>query len=185
MTGEGVDTSHFQGYISPGSAACLRAQGYSFWIVGTQREDACRAQIQVAQDAGFALGAYLWAHPSWGSGGVAVVRALARCGGYPVRFLALDVEEEGNNYSREWPRWVAEAVAACEAAGVLCVIYTSESMWRKLMANTWAYSHLLLWAASYGSPPRPFGGWTRYAIWQYAGTVEMCGTAVDLNRVPA
>lgn len=140
-------------------------------------------QLDVAQQAGFALGSYCYSHPSWGSGSWAVGRALDRIEGFPVRFLALDVEEDGDNFSTLWPQWVADAVKACEAAGVVCVIYTSRSMWRKLMANTTAYAHLLLWDASYGALAfQSYGGWTKRAIWQHQGTTDLCGTQVDLNR---
>jgi len=111
--------------------------------------------------------------------------ALRRAEGFPIRFLGLDVEEDGDDYSHDWPRLVAEMVAACRGDfQVVPVIYTSRSMWAKLMADTPEYADLLLWDAAYGDLAfRPYGGWTKRAIWQRRGTTDLCGTKVDLNRV--
>ncbi len=150
--------------------------------MGLQDLAIARHQLQVAQNAGFALGAYTWWHPFWRTGQAAIDEALSRTEGFPVRFLGLDVEDPVMSWG--WPRLVREMVDACLGANILPIIYTSSSMWAKLMGGTTDYAHLLLWDASYGDEPfRPYGGWTRRAIWQYQETTDLCGTSVDLDRV--
>eukprot|EP00003_Mantamonas_plastica_P032799 TRINITY_DN908_c0_g1_i3.p3 TRINITY_DN908_c0_g1~~TRINITY_DN908_c0_g1_i3.p3 ORF type:complete len:108 (-),score=15.65 TRINITY_DN908_c0_g1_i3:46-369(-) len=69
-------------------------------------------------------------------------------------------------------------------------VYTSESQWDPIFGSGFsAGSEYALWYAHYdGSQSfgdfRPFGGWSRPAIKQYAGDKSVCGAGVDLDWYP-
>lgn len=65
-------------------------------------------------------------------------------------------------------------------------VYTSESQWSPITGNWAGASHLPLWYPHYDgsasfSDFRAFGGWSRPAIKQFAGTTSACGASIDRN----
>lgn len=67
---------------------------------------------------------------------------------------------------------------------VLC--FDSKSQWDPITGGTTKFSYLPIWYAHYDNNPsysdwNNFGGWTKPAIKQYAGTTSLCGGSVDKN----
>jgi GH25 family lysozyme M1 (1,4-beta-N-acetylmuramidase) len=65
-------------------------------------------------------------------------------------------------------------------------IYTSNSQWSPITGGSTQLSKYPLWYPHYDNNPSfsdfvPFGGWSKPAIKQYAGTTSFCGASVDLN----
>lgn len=86
-------------------------------------------------------------------------------------------------------QFLRELIAAGNSHGIKMGIYSSSYMWSSIMGNGYtvgAASGLPIWYAHYDgartfSDFRPFGGWTRPAIKQYADHVGMCGINADAN----
>ncbi|EGD80171.1 glycoside hydrolase family 25 protein [Salpingoeca rosetta] len=73
--------------------------------------------------------------------------------------------------------------------GIKVGVYTSESQWSPIMGDWHGGSDLPLWYAHYDgkasfSDFRPFGGWHKPSMKQYAGNINVCGAGVDENWHP-
>ena len=70
--------------------------------------------------------------------------------------------------------------------GVSIGIYTSNSQWSPITGGSTAFKKYPLWYPHYDNSASfsdfvPFGGWSKPAIKQYAGTTSMCSASVDKN----
>lgn len=79
-----------------------------------------------------------------------------------------------------------DMVTEGKAQGVSLGIYSSASQWNPIMGGSTKFSSLPLWYAHYDgsasfSDFSPFGGWSKPAIKQYAGTTAICSASVDKN----
>lgn len=101
----------------------------------------------------------------------------------------LDIEGAGywhadKNRNREFFNGLIRGI---KSAGVKVGVYSSTYQWGSIMGNDFtAGSPYPLWYAHYDNTPnfndfRPFGGWTKPAIKQYAGDHTLCGVGVDKN----
>jgi len=86
--------------------------------------------------------------------------------------------------------WLASAISTVnglyKGCGLsTCVgIYSSSSQWSPIMCGTTQFKSYQLWYAHYDNSPSfsdfsSFGGWTKPAIKQYAGTTSICSTSID------
>jgi hypothetical protein len=82
-------------------------------------------------------------------------------------------------------------IAQGRARGISLGVYSSESQWSPITGNANIASDLPIWYPHYEEPPAPnyddwvdFGGWTKPAIKQYAGTTDLCGASIDRNWYP-
>lgn len=178
--------------VTPELVAYWRSLGMVGVVVGTQVGVITRQQLQVCQDGGLRIAAYKFLIPASQDGFYQVAMALQRCEGFPIEFLALDVE--GNQWWG-WPGLVMDAIQAMLSRGMDPVIYTSASEWAKLVNAPWAGQYRL-WAANYRLdlpvPPEGFSvddlqalplGWEqdKLIMWQYRGTTDLGGVGVDCN----
>jgi hypothetical protein len=184
------------GLITPSIIACWVESGYTHAIVGTQWPLVARHQLELCAAGGMTLDAYVWL--SWSRDVRATVAtALETIRGFEVHRLWLDCEEATDGHPP------AEVVSRIEAAvdaarGVPAGIYTARWWWPAATGDSRAFARLPLWHAEYpyreGYKPSqaeapsfdsfvPYGGWTRPAVWQYAGSVQHCGANVDLNVI--
>jgi len=79
-----------------------------------------------------------------------------------------------------------DMVTEGKALGVSLGIYSSASQWSPIMGGSTKFSSLPLWYAHYDNSASfsdfsPFGGWSKPAIKQYAGTTAICSASVDKN----
>lgn len=104
----------------------------------------------------------------------------------------LDIE--GDNKDKTWSsdpafnqKFFQSLLDGCTAAGVNCAVYTSASQWQPIMGIAYSGGAALpLWYAHYDNQTtfsdfKPFSGWTKPVIKQYAGDVTVCGLDVDVN----
>ena len=187
-----IDVSNFTGPIDAARGRALREAGVQRGVVGTQYPGApypagcAHLQLPALIDAGIAVEAYvyLWfAHDA-----VAQVRdALDVIGPWRdrIRRLWIDVEDESGGL--DVVGRVAAVASAVEACGAMPAgIYSAAWYWDAWMGGTSAFSMLPLWAAQYDGRAdvevRPFGGWTRAAMKQYAEDATIGGVErLDLN----
>jgi hypothetical protein len=105
-----------------------------------------------------------------------------------VRFVAFDIEAKANVQLHPVNPDARLANAMSHVLGEKpAVIYSSQSMWKKLMLDSKMFKKFPLWEAYYDGderlsvPPRFPDGWTLRAMKQYAGTSDVAGLVVDLN----
>jgi len=189
-----VDVSNYSGAISQEQAACLKARGVEHLIAGTQVPSVTRAQLEAALTAGMSIDAYVYLY--WRRDIRAeVARALETVSGLPAGRLWLDCEDgAGGLPGEDIVAVIAGAVEACGDSP--CGVYTGRWWWAPSTGDSGRFSHLPLWHAEYTRSAeerpdfdsfRPYGGWTRPAMWQFRGTTSLCGVSVDLNlrQVPS
>jgi GH25 family lysozyme M1 (1,4-beta-N-acetylmuramidase) len=73
-----------------------------------------------------------------------------------------------------------------KAKGYSIGIYSSASQWNPIMGGSTKFASYPLWYAHYDgkasfSDFSAFGGWTKPAIKQYAGTTSICSASIDKN----
>ena len=192
-----LDLSNYDSDII-GNAMCLKVGGVTGAIVGCQRPDTARQQIDALRAVGIATpGVYAFLYfgiDSTGQTGTAIKVAQEK----GIRRVWLDVESSGTNERAGItpPERIAElnnCLAMVRNAGLEPGIYTYEPYWRSQMADTHDFAALPLWFANYGTNdpnnPRPpvnsvsFGGWTSVTIHQYSSTIRVCGRERDHNYV--
>jgi hypothetical protein len=84
-------------------------------------------------------------------------------------------------------QYIADWMSALAARGVNPGVYVSEYMWSSIVGSSCssASSHALWYPHYDGSPSfsdyTPFGGWSKPAIKQYAGSSSDCGAGIDSN----
>ena len=77
-------------------------------------------------------------------------------------------------------------VDEAKAKGVSVGIYSSASQWNPIMGGSTKFKSLPLWYAHYDNSKSfsdfsSFGGWTKPAMKQYAGTSSFCSAGWDKN----
>lgn len=185
-------TTNVPGFGAPGGVItdqlvqCWMRQGFNHAIIGTQWPDLTRHQLEICHRGGMTLDLYsflIWSRdiPSY-------MAARVNLGdGYPVGRHWLDCEEAIAPFTSN--QILDKIDQAVEGLGDFPTgIYTGEWWWNPNVATD-AYSQLPLWHAAYQARPssltlpRPYGGWTEATIWQYQGSVQLCGANMDLNVV--
>lgn len=189
----GIDVSNYTGAIDAARAEALHAAGVRRAVVGTQYpappypSGVAHAQIPALLDAGIEVQAYvyLWLAEDTAAQVRAAVQRLAPWQGRIAR-LWLDVEDTSAP-AQSPPQRVQAVRAAVAACGPFAPgIYTGAWWWRPHTADTHAFAQLPLWVAQYDGERNldfsPFGGWTRAAMKQYAGSATFAGVPhVDLD----
>ncbi len=197
----GVDFANYTPVPTPPQLQCWWDGGVRFAIVGCQRADVAAAHLRALNaDGRFGIEAYqfyLWDDEDEARTDRALV--LMREAG--CRRLWVDVEwDEAQGpepgAERVLPR-IGAAVQQIESRGLEAGIYTSARYWPSMAANSQDFKRLPLWHAAYsqrysvtslpdfGRDFAPYGGWGRPLIWQWAGSVQMCGLNVDMNASDA
>lgn len=191
-------------YSGPASLELARwqaayAQGYRLVVVqawggrpvGMGPNPICSQQLSAARQAGFKVAVYVWLPPD-DTTDTSALMALAKeaCGdewAY-VRFVAFDIEASANVQLHPTNPDARLADAMSHTLGEKpAVIYSSQSMWKKLMLDSKTFRQFPLWEAYYDRderlsvPPRFPDGWVFRAMKQYAGTSDVAGLVVDLN----
>jgi hypothetical protein len=82
--------------------------------------------------------------------------------------------------------FLSAMVTEAKNRGVSIGIYSSASQWNPIMGGSTKFSSLPIWYAHYDgkasfSDWSNFGGWTKPAVKQYAGTTSICSASIDKN----
>jgi GH25 family lysozyme M1 (1,4-beta-N-acetylmuramidase) len=185
-TGVAVPGAGATGLITADLVQCWRDQGFSHAIIGTQWPEVARHQLGVCHAAGMTLDLYSWLSWTRPSQRAYVASRQALAAGYPVRRHWLDVEGSAAGLSAENVCvQIDDAIAGLD--GFPAGIYTGRYVWQELTGGATRFAHLPLWYADYMNQIpdvaafKPFCGWQRPTVWQYAGSVDLCGANVDLN----
>jgi len=196
----GVDVSTA---TSLSAVQCMMSNGYTSIIAraytnGNSVDTAACTTLNNAKQAGMPTrGAYLFPCPTCGN---------------PQQQVKNTVSYLNNNCAASWgntlwlyiegPQYWSTSVSTnqvffqglldqCDALGVVCGVYSSQSQWNPIFGSSYTYAAGLgksLWYAHYESPAQPnfndfvaFGGWVKPYAKQYQGTTSFCGASVDLN----
>jgi len=186
-----VDFANYTPVPSPEQVRCLLGSGYTRAIVGVSFGGVARRQLEVCASGGMDIEAFCWVR--WNADWRAPLdKALATVRGLPVSRLWLDCED-----ATSWPEAMIEARILEAEAYVRSdwrdidtkAIYTGKWWWDAHMPTSRRFAAWDLWTAAYisgepeGRSPAMYGGWTKAAIWQYAGTVQTCGLNTDRNLI--
>jgi hypothetical protein len=174
---------------TPAQVKCLIREGYTLNIVGASYGNLAHLQLRMSAQYGMKIEAYAWiTHPFTHA---PIDRALGAIDGLPVQRLWLDAEADTNG--RPPMQVVADIDAAIAYAkarrpDLPIGIYTANWWWGPNTGGSTKFKDYPLWLANYVPNPNPaavplFGGWTKAALWQYAGTVETCGLNTDRNLI--
>lgn len=188
---KGIDVSTL---VYPKDFQCLKNDGYEFLIVrgyrslGSPDPDAIHT-IANARQAGFTnIDAYIFPCPKCSKSASEQVEEMVKALNISYGQIWLDIE--GSQYwhasasdNQKFFEDLLSAASRYKPTGV----YASESQWSSIMGSSYTggSSHQL-WYAHYDEDPsfsdfRPFGGWSKPAMKQYAGDKSVCGVGVDLN----
>ncbi len=207
VTGEElwVDCSNYTGPLTDHGCADLKAAGYvgiiAQAITGLDGKTYTRQQLAAALRNGLRIAGYIWCFPV-----ASVSSRLLMFDGFPLEFLALDVEQAGLSIAN-----VDRDLALCDeymvAQGMVptglskdsfrllhpTIIYTARWFFAQqgwLGLTRW--SERPLWEALYDGIPDvsvgfwPYGGWTKMTIKQWRGTSNVGEVQqVDLNVTAA
>lgn len=168
-----------------GSASCIRNEGYSLGIIGTQNAGISRAQMGACVEAEIHLQAYLYLYFN-GDPVAQVDAALRACEGFPVERLWLDCEDSAASALTE-----AQTLDFIQRAADTCIdrmwsgIYTAGWWWRGQTGNSDRFRAYPLWNASADGvgdlTPVNYGGWSIPYMEQYRFDAPICGVNTDLN----
>jgi len=197
----GWDVSYFQGSISSSTFSCLKNNGYVFGIieatVGSQGtlNPYCAGNVKNAHAGGIPnVDVYIFPNISYNPTTMTsnIVTALKNAGALSKNMIWFDIESPSywSSSASSNINWLQSAVneanSLYKGCGLsTCVgIYSSASQWNPIMGGSTQFSGHQLWYAHYDNNPsfsdfQPFGGWTKPAIKQYAGTTSICGTQID------
>lgn len=194
----GVDFSEHGGALAPATVECWKNIGVDHAVV--QYSGRMDQQLEALAAAGLRdVEGYVylyWGLSPWGQTPQDRTRAAIALAGGRIRRLWLDAEDTSHPYDEGQ---LAECARICEEAGMPAGIYTGRWWWPPQTGDSAAFAHLPLWHAEYlGQAPtpdlsrlprdfdafRPYGGWTKPAIWQWWNTTTLCGHSVDLNAIP-
>eukprot|EP00276_Gloeochaete_wittrockiana_P003275 CAMPEP_0184644944 /NCGR_PEP_ID=MMETSP0308-20130426/1533_1 /TAXON_ID=38269 /ORGANISM="Gloeochaete witrockiana, Strain SAG 46.84" /LENGTH=222 /DNA_ID=CAMNT_0027073693 /DNA_START=30 /DNA_END=698 /DNA_ORIENTATION=+ len=196
----GFDLSYFQGDVSQSSFNCLKSDGYVFGIIeataGTGGFNShIGTDISRAHAAGIAnVDVYIFPNTkqSASSSMTTLINQLKSAGALTKNMIWMDIE--GSQY---WSsscstnqQWLSQAISTIDGlykgcGKSTCVgIYTSSSQWSPIMCGSSQFSKYQLWYAHYDNSASfsdfsSFGGWTKPAMKQYAGTTNICSTSID------
>eukprot|EP01147_Barroeca_monosierra_P008577 gene8577-10279_t len=189
---------------SQSALSCLRGNGYSFAIARCFRSTGtvdpnCPQTIINAWNAGLThVDIYLFPRPTAGNP-AAQIDALVNFlnqqgikprGQKPKSYGMLWLDIEGPQYwtssQTENRNFFSGLVSQAKAHGIPLGVYTSASQWNPIMGDWSGGSAFPLWYAHYDgsasfSDFKPFGGWSKPSIKQYAGTTNVCGASIDKN----
>ena len=185
----GVDFSEHGGPLNLVTVNCWKGQGVTHAVV--QYSSRMRQHLDVLHEAGgIEVEAYVylyWGLSPWGQTPQDRVRSALTMSRGKISRLWLDAEDSTHPYQEDQ---LLECVEICNQANMPCGIYTGRWWWIPNTGNSKTFAHLPLWHAEYfPSAPQDFsgfktyGGWSRPTIWQWAGTVELCGHSVDFNAI--
>jgi len=161
----------------------------------------CAQQLAGARKAGMMTAIYIWIPPDDTTRTEFLIQAAKDAAGSEyqhIKFVAMDIEGEKLLHPTDPKARLADAISHIQDKRV--VIYTSRSMWGKVMDG--AIELILpieckvqvnqypLWDARYDKIADldmnwvPYGGWKERAIKQYQGTTTVAGgISADLNVV--
>eukprot|EP00792_Barthelona_sp_PAP020_P002900 TRINITY_DN14553_c0_g1_i1.p1 TRINITY_DN14553_c0_g1~~TRINITY_DN14553_c0_g1_i1.p1 ORF type:complete len:219 (+),score=55.32 TRINITY_DN14553_c0_g1_i1:29-685(+) len=183
---------------------CARKAGYEFAIVRGYRSTASidpnlGQSVAQAWQAGFKhVDVYFFPAAQKKSAYAQVNEFIAYLVNTKVKFgmVWVDVEVAPKCWYDDFKKnqqFMDQVIAALEENKVHFGIYTSKYMHGKIFGDSWTgtaqrpFKKYDLWYAGYNNKPdfsnfHPFGGWTKPAIHQYAGSTNICnGMVVDLN----
>lgn len=177
-----ADVSNYSGPLSDGQVEGLIAAGVAHVIVRISTETGgleaiTRQQLATLRTHGMSVSGYIF--PDYGRGPADFLAEVFNVAG-EIRSLWLDLEPPGMPSFAQFRDWASAARAASK---VLVGIYTSA--WVIAQLPDWeGLSDFDLWDANYG-PFKDltvnFGGWSKAAGVQYAGSVEIGGVLCDLS----
>ena len=208
MTILALDASEWQGRLGQSQFDYAYAAGVRLYIAqlwgsgptGNGMNDHAEAQLGFAKASGMALAGYIWVPPDTTTYTKSLVQAgLDAAGKFAgeLRFVAPDLEG-GRLHPTNPTARLADVCKHITAAGKNIVIYCRKNNWPTVMGTgVTAFGKYPLWEARYyfksGYKPAtapaidwkwaPFGGWSRRAILQYAGTAPVNGWSADWNVV--
>jgi len=177
----------------------LRSNGFSFAIVraglSTGHIDPnAPATVANAWDGGMLhVDVYLFPCPTCGDAAGQVRQVVENLSAHKTRYGMLWLDIEGPQYwtsSQATNRaFFTALVNEAEALGVQLGIYSSASQWDPIFGNWDGASKYPLWYAHYDGAANfndfgSFGGWSKPAIKQYAGSTNECGCGIDKNWYP-
>lgn len=162
-TTRGADISLYAGEIDRVFCDNLKSLNIDLVVVGLQRVELAKRQLDILKTAGFKLHTYIYPPSKVLSSYIPEV--LKIMDDYSLVNIWVDVEESEVN----------QAAAIRElnnVPGIRCGIYTSAYMWGRYMNHTTIFSKNPLWYAQYDNIPsmagfKPFGGWVRPVMKQY------------------
>jgi hypothetical protein len=184
-----IDIANYTTIPTPQQVACLLNNGWSTCVVGCSYGNIAHLQLRMCAQYGMKVEAYAWiTHPfSYGP----IDKALGVIEGLPVKRIWLDAEADTNGRT---PQQVVSDIDAAinytrsRRPDLAIGIYTANWWWGPRTGSSTKFKDYPLWLANYVPDPTPdkvplFGGWTKAALWQYAGTVETCGLNTDRNLI--
>ena len=203
-----LDASEWQGRLGQAQFDYAYAVGVRLYIAqlwgsgptGLGMNDYAEAQLGFAKASGMALAGYIWIPPDNTTYTKSLVQAgLDAAGKFAgeLRFVAPDLEGKKLHPTNPTAR-LQDVCKHITAAGKNIVIYCRKGGWPTVMGpGVTAFGKYPLWEARYyfksGFKPdtapnldwrwSPFGGWSRRAILQYAGTAPVNGWSADWNVV--
>ncbi|GAM21639.1 hypothetical protein SAMD00019534_048140 [Acytostelium subglobosum LB1] len=193
----GVDISSLG---SEGVFSCLKDNGYTFAVVRCwesvgQPDSNCPHSLDNAWAAGLShVDAYIFPCYSCGNpaGQVESMVKYIQSNGAKFGMIWFDIEGPGVYWSGNQAdnrNFFSGMVEGAKAAGVNVGVYTSASQWEPIMGNWNGGASFPLWYAHYDGNPSfsdfsAFGGWSKPAIKQYNGDVQVCNLDVDQDYYP-
>eukprot|EP01100_Stratorugosa_tubuloviscum_P011995 TRINITY_DN54_c1_g1_i4.p1 TRINITY_DN54_c1_g1~~TRINITY_DN54_c1_g1_i4.p1 ORF type:complete len:225 (-),score=110.25 TRINITY_DN54_c1_g1_i4:70-720(-) len=192
----GVDVSQS---TSTSSFSCLVSNGYSFTVVrcyqSSNRVDPnAAATLSNAWSGGMKyVDVYMFPCPTCGNAKQQVTDAVNNLRNNGAKYGMFWLDIEGTQYwysSQSTNRQFATDLAnQAEAMGQVVGVYTSKSQWDPIMGSWSGLSKYALWYPHYDGSASfsdfvAFGGWTKPAIKQYAGTTSICSASVDKSWYP-
>jgi len=182
-----LDISNWGGELPDGMVAFWKAATVRRVVVGVSHKvDMARQQLVAVIDGGLEAEAYIYMY--WGQDpNVQVEYALQAIAGLPVRRLWVDFEDDKapKDDPDEVRQWIDTCLTWAARAGLPMGVYTAWWWWSVWPDNAEQFKDFPLWVAAYDGKANlefpTFGGWTRCAMKQYAGTTDFCGYSADLD----
>lgn len=185
----GIDFGSYTPNLTVDRLRCAREKfGVEWCSIGLQGNPYLDEQVATCLQASMKVDTYLIPRSWYMDPAPLVQRQLDRIAQYKGQispFVWFDVETLPGEYpsSEIVLPWTNTALALIKNAGWTDSIYTSASMWADLTNNTSLYADRPVWEALYGPYRmfRGFGGWSKRAGVQLAGSVKICELNVDWN----
>jgi len=183
-----VDVSNWGGPLSAETVAAWKAAAVGKVIVGIDlgHIPLAQQQLRAASDGGLEIEAYRFCY--WGTDIRPSLQRIADAiQGLPVGRVWLDFEDQNapENAHETICKWIQQNLDAGAALWEKVGCYTAAWWWNPYTGNSDRFKDWPLWVAQYDGDAsldfKHFGGWTRCALKQYAGTTNFYGYSVDLN----
>lgn len=195
-----TDGGDVASYYSSATFSCAKTNGWNFVIVRSYRsfgspDPNAPNTLAQAKAAGIPY-RDVYHFPCYGKVSAAqqIADSYNNVKGAGFGMMWLDIETNpsaGCGFSSSAAnncQFLKDLIAAGNSHGIKMGIYSSSYMWSSLMGSctAGASNNLPLWYAHYDgsrtfSDFKPFGGWTKPAIKQYADHVGICGLNADAN----